>query len=202
MAALPAQAGPVSFSQVVQVMSNVGNGGQNSELRLRTIQQGSTTPTSGGQSAAASTSQNPGTTNGNAAGGNGGGAATTQEPPTLIAGSQTPTQSAAQDPNVQVIEQGDVEATICDCGEILVPGGWPKWPLLAAVPLVCLTGICTTDHKVCVGPECNPPCVDCGEIPEPASLLLFGSGLAALAGGVRRRRRIKLEAEKSNATEV
>ena len=47
-----------------------------------------------------------------------------------------------QDPQklgVEIIEEAEVEGTICDCGEILIPGGgFPKWPLLflAAVPLV------------------------------------------------------------------
>ena len=39
--------------------------------------------------------------------------------------------------SVQTI-QGDVDVTICDCGEILVAGGgFPKWPLLflAGIPL-------------------------------------------------------------------
>ena len=41
--------------------------------------------------------------------------------------------------DVDVTEEGEVEGTICDCGEILIAGaGFPKWPLafLAAVPVV------------------------------------------------------------------
>ncbi len=39
---------------------------------------------------------------------------------------------------IDVGDQGDLEGTICDCGEVTVAGGgFPKWPLLflAAIPL-------------------------------------------------------------------
>lgn len=91
---------------------------------------------------------------------------------------------------VHTIHQGDVEATICDCGEILVAGGGlPKWPLLflAAIPFFFPhdnenPGVppLTPPPPVIVPPPQTP-------IPEPTSLLLFGSGLAAFGALLRRR---------------
>lgn len=91
-------------------------------------------------------------------------------------------------------EEGEVEGTICDCGEILIAGGgFPMWPLafLAAVPVAFID----------FGDE---ECIDCNQTtptptptptssptptptPEPASLLIFGTGLVAVGAGLRRR---------------
>src|SRR5438046_110852 len=38
--------------------------------------------------------------------------------------------SFQQKPNVNILNQEDVQGTICDCGEILIAGGFPKWPFL------------------------------------------------------------------------
>jgi hypothetical protein len=104
---------------------------------------------------------------------------------TLLAGVAV---SADQGAGVDVVDQGDVEGTICDCGEITVPGGgWPKWPLLflAAIPFFFIHGC---DHCETPPPPTSPtPPPSTPEIPEPASLLLFGSGLAAFGAGLRRR---------------
>src|SRR6185312_11627034 len=93
--------------------------------------------------------------------------------------------SADPQGGVDVVDQGDVEGTICDCGEITVAGGgWPKWPLLflAAIPFFFIHGC---DRCETPTPSITPPGTP--EIPEPASLLLFGSGLAAFGAGLRRR---------------
>jgi PEP-CTERM motif-containing protein len=98
---------------------------------------------------------------------------------------------------VETIEQGDITGTICDCGEITIPGGGiPWWPFLGGVPAVCLTGVCTNDRS-----QCTTGCCDgnCGSIPEPASLLLLGSGLAALGAGARHRSRRRAKAANQTA---
>jgi len=105
--------------------------------------------------------------------------------------------SAAQDLGVEFIEEGEVEGTICDCGEILVAGGaFPKWPFLflAAVPLVFISDCDDCDEPPSSSPTPTPtppsnptPTPTPPGVPEPASLLLFGTGLAAFGAGLRRR---------------
>jgi hypothetical protein len=96
---------------------------------------------------------------------------------------------------VEDIDEGEVEGSICDCGEIFIAGGaFPKWPLLflAAVPVVfihdCKDCDQTTDSSPTPTPPSNPtPTPTPTPTPEPASLFLFGSGLLAAGAGLRRR---------------
>lgn len=105
--------------------------------------------------------------------------------------------SIVQDPQklgVELIEEAEVEGTICDCGEILIAGGgFPKWPLLflAAVPLVFINNCddCVETPESTPTPTPPPPTPTPTPTPEPASLLLLGTGLMAVGAGLRRRRR-------------
>lgn len=110
-----------------------------------------------------------------------------------------------QDP-VNIVVQGDVEGTVCDCGEVTVPGGLPKWPLafLAAIPFFFIEDDdCDDCDKIVPTPTPTPnPTPPPTPTPEPASLLLFGSGLAALGEGLRRRRlKAKLKTEGASTEE-
>jgi len=178
----PTHAAPVAISQVIQVIGSYQNP---PELRLRTVSQNTSTLVADGdgaspvtstaqQSADAGVAAVPDTTTGDAAPAN--------NADTLLAGVAVSTDPQA---GVEVVDQGDVEGTIWDCGEITVPGGgFPKWPLLflAAIPFFFIHGC---DH--CETPPTTPTPPGTPEIPEPASLLLFGSGLAAFGAGLRRR---------------
>jgi len=100
--------------------------------------------------------------------------------------------SQGQDIGIDIIEEGEVEGTICDCGEILVAGaGFPKWPFLflGAVPFVFISDCddCSDTPTSTPKPTPPPPTSTPTPTPEPASLLLFGSGLLAAGAGLRRR---------------
>lgn len=179
VAAVPAQAGPVTLTDVVQVISgNPRYSGQAANMELRYSPQEDKTQKSN-SAPLSSTSSSQQTDD----------AATQQDPPQ---DTQSTSSSTVQ---AQTEEVAEVTATDCECGElpdeiVEIPGGRSKWPFVPLVGLVCVTGICTSNSTP------TPP-----EVPEPATLLLFGSGLAALGAGARRRyARAKL-AKLSNTTE-
>ncbi|HEX8137488.1 MAG TPA: PEP-CTERM sorting domain-containing protein [Pyrinomonadaceae bacterium] len=177
MLAIPAQAGPVEIGDVVQVVSaSQRNNGQNASVSLRFLAQ---------DDAATAGTTASGTTSSGAATGS-------SSSSTILTSLQDPSGGAV----VQIGETEDIGVEECECGPFEVPvAGFPKWPFIPLVGLVCLVpDLCTkctpasdedeNCEKIVVCP--NPPC-NTNEVPEPASLLLFGSGIAALGASLRRR---------------
>ena len=173
----PVLAAPVEMKQVKQVLKgDYRQGGENTSLDLRLVGEGD--------------EKKP--------------AATTQDPNNPGPAQEKPGATMTQQEEVQE----DITVENCDCpllDDIPLPKGrgFPKWLLgLGAIPLVCLTGICTSDNP----PNFTPPGTTPGAtptptptdggpgptptppIPEPATILLFGSGLLALSAAARRRR--------------
>jgi hypothetical protein len=207
LVAVPTEASPIKFADVVNVVGDLEKSGQTSQLRLRVSQDPTVRLNSQNNSSQSSADASTASTDGSVVEASNALSATenSNSNSSLVAG----TDLAPQTPqgNVQVFDQDQVNGTICDCGEIpAVGGGFPKWPFLLLIPLVCVTGICTHHHKV-PPPECPdcPPCPNCPtptptpNVPEPTSLLLLGSGITALAAGVRRRY-AKMRATKETET--
>lgn len=197
----PVHAGPVAISQVIQVIGSYQNP---PELRLRSLSQTGSTPVAGVKGSTLTSAVQQPTSDGSTE---------------ILDSSIAPASdsllsgvvigSGGPQRGVEIIDQGDVEATICDCGEIIVPGGFPKWPLLflAAIPLFFID---TSDDFVpptsVVTPTPPPPSTPNPTpevpIPEPGSLLLFGTGLVAFGAGLRRRfAKARLAAQVDNTEE-
>jgi hypothetical protein len=190
---VPTQAAPIAISEVIQVLGSYQNP---PELRLRSVSQttnSSVNDTEGPSPIASAAQQSAAGDVVEIADTSTGDVVTSDSADTLLAGVAV---SADPQAGVDVVDQGDVEGTICDCGEITVPGGgFPKWPLLflAAIPFFFIHGC---DECETPTPPTTPTPPPTPEIPEPASLLLFGSGLAAFGAGLRRRyARGKLETQ-------
>lgn len=185
----PAQAAPVRFTEVIQIINGLQNP---ADLRLRgNIESaplaGVYDPIQSGVKGAA-------------------GSSTSKADGSLLTGVATNAPDIQS--GVAVVTQGEVDGTVCDCGEIWVPGGFPRWPLLllAGIPLIFING----DEDLPPLPpstfeeprsEPTPTPTPPPNIPEPGTLLLFGTGLVAFSASLRRRYAKSKLAAQSETTE-
>jgi hypothetical protein len=177
-----AQASSIRYADVATQAVATGTGNrQTFDLRLRTLPQAGSTTTANAQTQTPTTSTTGNNQPAQTPAGTSGPSVTNTEVQT------TPGQTG----NIETVQVGDVSGTVCDCGEILVPGGsFPKWPFLAlgGVPLFFIHHH-KTPPEVFPTPTPTPPTTP---TPEPTTLLLLGTGLIAIGAGARRRRAQKL----------
>lgn len=162
---VPTQAAPIAFSDVVQVLRNSQSP---PDLRLRNVPQNPASPVTvkGWLQPTFGRTDGPET-----------------QSDWLLAGI-----AVGSDPGtIDIFAEDGVEASICNCGEIIAAGAWPKWPLLflATIPLFFVNHCDNCDDTPL--PPSTPTPTPPSQVPEPVSVLLFGTGLAALGTQLRRR---------------
>jgi len=167
LVAIPTQAGPIKFVDVINVMGDLQRGGQVQQLELRAGLRDQ-----GTQKVAGAAASIPSTAAGFNADPLAAGTLANQDvASSLNAGTAVAPQQPTGD--VQVFDQDSIDGTICDCGEIPpVGGGFKWWPFLALIPLVCLTGVCSHDNPPPPSITSTPPvpglfCVNCDSSPTP-----------------------------------
>ena len=212
-AAVPAHAGPVSFADVIQLIVARQDGRVDMDLRLRSGAQGGQTPAaanSGSTQAKGSAVSAPASDGDTISTSPQDNSATIE---TIDVGEVTGT----------ICECGEF---LLPSDEV---AGFPKWPLfaLAAVPLFFLNGgdggnggdtdsfsqpppvvsipntpvLTTPTPPLVLTPTPTPTLTPTQPIPEPATLLLFGTSLLALGAGKRRRNARRNRASVSAETE-
>ena len=199
IAAASAEASPVRYDDVVALATVAGQSGRPSvDLRMRQ------TATTGQQVASTKSTPAPDQKQSVVTPDLASAPAPSTSTPSL-----TGTEVAPQSPqggNVETVDLGEVQGTVCDCGPIRIPGGFPKWPWLAlgAVPFIFIHHGCDTQPSCDTGPctQETPTPTPTPSVPEPATIFLLGTGLAAVAARARRaaaRRTVNINNE---ATEV
>src|SRR5437660_1427662 len=141
--AVPTQASPLKFVDVINVMGDLQNGGQTQRLKLRAALQDPTTQAvaqNPSTSVAATPAIDPQLPGSAVAKG------TDSVAPSLVAGTEVTPQRPQGD--VQVFEQDSVDGSICDCGEIPPVGGISPQSQMLPSTLSC-SKTCTSPWGRC-----------------------------------------------------